>query len=277
MMIGRAGVQNPEHHALAGLDANRLAMPQRVTVDGIPFIGDFQATFCIAHGGEVRIPAVERQEHFGIERAGLFFGINVQKSELARVRCAIQIPSRHGVSVIPARPDRLRRESISSHAVRWNHGRTFFHRPIDIRRDPQPMPMHQLRNGSLVVNLDGHRPAFGEAEQRSWNRSVVTSGLDDFPGRDFEARRPDAQRYVRFRFLRERRRGDQGQKVSTIHAFCNSARCAPVSFSTSACKLLPCASMVTMATKLLTRRCHIASGIPKSIRCTPSTRSIDRA
>ena len=42
----------------------------------------------------------------------------------------------------------------------------------------------------------------------------------------------------------------------------------------SLCRLLPWASIVTMAGKSLTRRCHIASGVPNSNSETPSTASI---
>jgi hypothetical protein len=55
------------------------------------------------------------------------------------------------------------------------------------------------------------------------------------------------------------------------------SRTSPVAFSTSACRLLPCASMVTIAAKFFTRMCHMASGIPNSIRCTPTTFSTLRA
>src|SRR3982750_3955380 len=63
----------------------------------------------------------------------------------------------------------------------------------------------------------------------------------------------------------------------SFHTFCNSASDSPVAFSTSACRLLPCASIVTIAAKFFTRMCHIASGTPNSIRCTPFTSSIVRA
>ena len=48
-------------------------------------------------------------------------------------------------------------------------------------------------------------------------------------------------------------------------------------FSTSACSEFPCASIVTIAGKSFTRRCHIASGIPNSRRFTSSTCSTQRA
>ena len=67
------------------------------------------------------------------------------------------------------------------------------------------------------------------------------------------------------------------RSAAANHTFSSAARASPVSFSTSACRLLPCASIVTIAMKSRTRRCHIASGIPNSIRCTPSTFSIVRA
>jgi hypothetical protein len=56
-----------------------------------------------------------------------------------------------------------------------------------------------------------------------------------------------------------------------------SASAWPVASSTPAWRLLPWASMVTMVRKFFTRRCHIASGIPNSIKCTPTTFSIARA
>jgi hypothetical protein len=56
-----------------------------------------------------------------------------------------------------------------------------------------------------------------------------------------------------------------------------ASRCAPDSCSMSLCKLFPCASIVTMAGKSLTIKCHIASGVPNSSSETPSTFSIERA
>lgn len=55
------------------------------------------------------------------------------------------------------------------------------------------------------------------------------------------------------------------------------ANTSPVACSTFACRLLPCASIVTMAMKPFTRRCHMASGMPNSNKCTPSTFSTVRA
>jgi site-specific recombinase XerC len=46
----------------------------------------------------------------------------------------------------------------------------------------------------------------------------------------------------------------------------SAASSSPVAFSTSACRLLPCASMVTMAANPFTFRRHMASGMPNSIR-----------
>ena len=55
------------------------------------------------------------------------------------------------------------------------------------------------------------------------------------------------------------------------------SRCFPDSCSISLCRLFPCASIVTIAGKSLTRRCHIASGVPNSSSDTSSTPSIVRA
>jgi hypothetical protein len=54
-------------------------------------------------------------------------------------------------------------------------------------------------------------------------------------------------------------------------SFCND------DFSTCSCRLFPWESIVTTAVKPLTRICHIASGIPNSMRSTPSTFSIHSA
>ncbi len=48
----------------------------------------------------------------------------------------------------------------------------------------------------------------------------------------------------------------------------NCASLAAESFSTSAWRLLPCASMVTIAAKPSTCKCHIASGMPNSMKST---------
>jgi len=61
----------------------------------------------------------------------------------------------------------------------------------------------------------------------------------------------------------------------TGDARCSSS-CAE-SRSTSACRLRPWASMVTTAGKSRTRRRHMASGIPKARKSTPSTASMQRA
>ena len=62
-----------------------------------------------------------------------------------------------------------------------------------------------------------------------------------------------------------------------IYRSASVASTLPDSTSTSLCRLLPCASMVTIAGKSRTCRCHIASGVPNSVSDTPSTRSMQRA
>ena len=57
----------------------------------------------------------------------------------------------------------------------------------------------------------------------------------------------------------------------------NVSNTAPDSSSTSLCKLLPCESIVTIAGKSWTSRCHIASGVPNCMSDTPVTRSMQRA
>ena len=57
----------------------------------------------------------------------------------------------------------------------------------------------------------------------------------------------------------------------------NASSASPVACSTTSCKLFPCASIVTIATKSVACKCHIASGTPNSIQCTPYTLSNVRA
>ena len=57
----------------------------------------------------------------------------------------------------------------------------------------------------------------------------------------------------------------------------NLASTAAEAFSTSACSELPCASMVTMAGKSVTRSRHIASGMPNSSSFTSRTSSMHLA
>jgi hypothetical protein len=63
----------------------------------------------------------------------------------------------------------------------------------------------------------------------------------------------------------------------TVSGAANFASSAPEDFSTSACMLLPRASIVTITGKSLTRRCHIASGMPNSRKSTPDTSTIHLA
>ena len=57
----------------------------------------------------------------------------------------------------------------------------------------------------------------------------------------------------------------------------SAASFSPDACSMSLCRLFPWASIVTMAGKSVTRRCHIASGVPNSSSETPSTASTVRA
>ena len=65
-----------------------------------------------------------------------------------------------------------------------------------------------------------------------------------------------------------------GDELAATRPSLRDAR--PTRCSTSLCRLLPCASIVTIAGKSSTVRCHIASGVPNSSSDTPST-LLDRA
>src|SRR5437588_1282195 len=55
-----------------------------------------------------------------------------------------------------------------------------------------------------------------------------------------------------------------GRGISTLpnlQTCCSDSSASPVARSTSACSEFPCASIVTIAAKFFTFKCHIASGI----------------
>jgi hypothetical protein len=61
------------------------------------------------------------------------------------------------------------------------------------------------------------------------------------------------------------------RKRQAVAGSANFASSFTDALSTSACRLLPCASIVTMTGNSFTLTCHIASGIPNSRKSTPST------
>ena len=156
------------------------------------------------------------------------------------------------------------------------------------------------RNPILMLHIippPAHRGNVGVGPEALavWSCELVRNGGDDRgarrggvhtgPGHRLGLQKGLAR--VRLRRLSSKTCGGQGRNRTDASLFrgrapptellgrpqacVNPASASAVAFSTSACRLLPCASMVTMVRKSFTRRCHMASGTPNSSRCTPST------
>ena len=127
-----------KQHALARLDANRLARAERLVVDGInigsalPGPGpriQHRRPFRLRRAGieivgihrligEVRLPIAQREIVFLIVVAGIGRALDDQKAELPGETAAMQVVHRHGVGVIPARAGGRGRELIAARSVR---------------------------------------------------------------------------------------------------------------------------------------------------------------
>jgi hypothetical protein len=140
--------------------------------------------------------------------------------------------------------------------------------PGILRRDGQRLPDHGRLAAERAGELRGARP--GRAV--SAGKRVLVRG--------FSGPVPTGRQGRDAGSSRGRSHGGPGHglpgRVSGRYQ-ASFASASPVAFSTSACKLLPCASMVTMAAKFFTRRRHMDSGMPNSGRYTPSTSSTVRA
>jgi hypothetical protein len=122
----------------------------------------------------------------------------------------------------------------------------------------------------------------GQAHSEMCNQLRTSSKCKDpswWPGTDLNRRRrPFQGRALPLSYLANKFSVTNGS-CGPLHsqAFCSASRAEPLSCSTAACRLLPCASMVTIAANPSTRNCHIASGIPNSSRFTPRTSRTVRA
>ena len=82
-IVGRAGIEQAQQHALPLLHADRIAVPERLVVDRAVLVGDFPA---VVRGPEVRerrSPVMRGQENFLIVISRLALRLDVEESELA--------------------------------------------------------------------------------------------------------------------------------------------------------------------------------------------------
>ena len=74
-------------------------------------------------------------------------GLHIQEPELPGIGAALQIPAGGDVCVVPARSRGARHDCIPPRAMWRDHGRALFLRAVDLGRDEQTVPMHDLRRG----------------------------------------------------------------------------------------------------------------------------------
>jgi hypothetical protein len=70
----------------------------------------------------------------------------------------------HGVGVIPARAGGIRCEDETTMVASLHHGRAFFMRAIDIRRNMKTVPVDHLRFACFVDHIHRNTFAFCKAK-----------------------------------------------------------------------------------------------------------------
>ncbi len=110
-----------------------------------------------------------------------------------------------------------------------------------------PRQEHHENQG---VHCRENYPAAAKGSRMWWPGTESNRRRRPFQGRALPAELPGHNSFI----------------LADAQASRRAARDSAVVFSISAWRLWPCASMVTMARKLRTRRCHIASGMPRSRR-----------
>src|SRR5579859_5976502 len=101
------------------------------------------------------------------------------------------------MGVIPPRTGRLGNKGIAPPAVRWHLRSSFFARAIYVRRNMQPMPVHDLRVTGFIDDVDREPLALRDTEQGTGSLTVISHGSNGAPGRQFESDLTDSQRDVR--------------------------------------------------------------------------------
>ena len=102
------------------------------------------------------------------------------------------------VGVVEAVAGRLGNESDAAASMRGNEGRSLFGRAIDVGGNKLPVPMQLLGRVGLIVDVDGDRAPFLEAEQRPGKLAVVGGSGDDAIRRQFHRLHGDRQGVIRW-------------------------------------------------------------------------------
>ena len=122
-VLGRAGIEQPEQHALAFAHADRLAVAEHLVVEGCRRVHHLKAvvgrrTFAdVLHADPRALPVVGGKQHFLVVAAGIVRRLDDQEAVHPGVQAARQVGPGNVVAVIPARPGGLRRERVTLRAA----------------------------------------------------------------------------------------------------------------------------------------------------------------
>jgi hypothetical protein len=140
----------------------------------------------ILHTDPRSFPVVRRQQHFLVVAAGLARRLDDQKTVHPGIEASPEIRSRHVVAVIPARPGGLRAECVALRSTALHHRRSFFHRTVRRRRYVKPVPVDDVINVRIVVDVDADLAAFTQAQYGAGHRTVVSKRVDYLSRRELD-------------------------------------------------------------------------------------------
>src|SRR5665213_2522854 len=162
-------IQDVHENALAPLDAERIARPKHLAVDAESLVADFipfALFLCflvgafphllqfldrftgekvhryIAAAAEGSSEFLHHQKDLTVIRPGTAVRLNVERSGLAGVGAAVQVPAGDYMGVIETKARGLRYERNAAHAVCRDKWRTLFCGTVNVARNILPVPMH---------------------------------------------------------------------------------------------------------------------------------------
>ncbi len=164
-IFDRAGVQQMHENALSRLHANGLACAENFVVDRIHHGRNFEAIRPrIEHGRlfglrrrivllvrvhiftrKKRLPIAQGEKQFLIIVAGIFSGVDHEKTELPGISALMKVITSHGMGVIPAGASGPGGELVAAAAVRRHDRRSFFFGTIDFGGNQQAVPAYEFR------------------------------------------------------------------------------------------------------------------------------------
>src|SRR5665213_3292970 len=116
---------------------------------------------------------MQRDEDLLVVASGFALWVDDEEAVLPGIETAAEILPRKGVAMIPARARRRGIEAEAPRLARLDHRRALFHRAIDLRRDLEPVPMHDVGSVGHVRYCDRDPLSFAHANHRPGNLVVV--------------------------------------------------------------------------------------------------------